>query len=395
MKRLFDFDMGLSGIVSYTELYVDEKNKEKFLSFLLMNGIKSKNVKDEKNGGLFVYIGTNILKNVISNLDKSGIIVYINNIKGLEYIINKYKYRIGLFLGLILAILTLYISTMFVSKIEVLGTEKYSKEEIINYLSKSNITVGSKIKDIDREKLSDKFLYDFSDISWVSFSFKGTVLVINIREKKEIAENKNLESNLLISKYDAIIRDIAVFEGIPVVTKGSVVKKGDVLISGYVSGNGLQITDNEFLRFEKARGFVKGEVNTKIDIFVPYEFIENELKETNIVKRNFKIFGLEIKDKSYKEYSKIKKYNLSLFGKLELPIEISEYFEDIYVQNIVVRDKEQLLNDARKELYSQIEEVSKSSEILKISEDYIEKEDGIIATANITYICELTEAYSK
>lgn len=175
---------------------------------------------------------------------KTGTIPYIKKRFGLPFLIKKYKNRKGYFFGIILFGVIIYILSLFIWDINVLGGYSYTEEAMVKFLRNNEIYAGIQKKEINGQAIEELIRGTYKDIGWVSAEIKGTRLIIKITETNMPAPAVTATENChIIATKDAIITKMVTRTGTPTVEIGSVVKKGDILVSGV---NDI-IGDNEIL----------------------------------------------------------------------------------------------------------------------------------------------------
>ena len=89
-------------------------------------------------------------------------------------------------------------------------------------------------KDINLTQIENQ-IQKVDRVSLVSAIIKGNTLVINIKEKVYNPEYEDKENfKPIISVHNAIITEVTVIQGTPMVKAGQVVQKGQILVSPFV-----------------------------------------------------------------------------------------------------------------------------------------------------------------
>ncbi len=370
-------------------LYADGENSDALVSFLSERNIYFRASSADGENGIYVRISPRILKNIASSLDKSGIIVYIINIYGFNRLLSKYRARPGIAIGAVLFFAILWLSTLFVWRVDAFGCVTVSREQLRAEMSEMGISPGCRISDIDRNDISNRFLSLHPEFSWVAVNINGTTVSLSVKETLSPPPETDRQAPLLVAKHDGIVTSVSVFEGCAVVKAGTVVKKGDVLISGYISGSGSQITDKPPLRTGNARGSVLAEISKKDELFVPFE--ETVVTEAvgEICGRRISVFGLSVDLGDDGELCR--EENLTVFGFIELPIVISEYREIL----THTEKRERTPDEAKAEAECKIlEKLSVSEgELLKYSLKLCESENGVTAILDYNVIIDICEKF--
>jgi similar to stage IV sporulation protein len=164
---------------------------------------------------------------------KTGTIPYIRKRFGLPFLIKKYKNRKGYFLGILMFGFILYILSLFIWDINVLGGYSYTEEAMIKFLRNNQIYTGILKKEVSGQAIEELIRGTYNDIGWVSAEIKGTRLIVKITETNMPTPAVTATENChIIATKDCIITRIVTRTGTPLVEIGSVVKKGDILVSG-------------------------------------------------------------------------------------------------------------------------------------------------------------------
>ncbi|WFR59974.1 sporulation protein YqfD [Anaerocolumna sp. AGMB13025] len=179
---------------------------------------------------------------------KTGTIPFIKKRYGFPFLIHKYKKRKGYLAGILLFCTILYILSLYIWDISVLGGHSYTQEAMLKFLKNNRIYIGLQKKNIDCQEIEELIRGTYNDIGWVSAEIKGTRLIIKITETNMPAPAVTATKNCHIAaSKDCIITHIITRTGTPKVKVGSVVKKGDILVSGVVD----IIGDNDILLAKK------------------------------------------------------------------------------------------------------------------------------------------------
>ena len=259
-----------------------------------------------------------ILKCNHINKEKVNIIIYEKDLEKLESIrtiyniekLNTYgmiriKRKLNLnkylIISIILGLIILKTLTSIIFKIEIIDTDK----EIVEFLKQELKNYGIKEKTFKKnyhqiQKIKEDLLNKYKDkIEWLEIETKGTKYIVRL-EKRIIKENKEkLENRNIISKKEAIIKEIKATNGQIIKEINSYVKKGDIIISG-------NIMDNDVVKNTvPAEGIVYGE--TWYEINVTYPFVYQETKELNNKKNIYVIKFLNKKIELTKNKFKTKK----------------------------------------------------------------------------------------
>ncbi len=166
---------------------------------------------------------------------KTGLIPRIHKRYGLPFYLHRYRKRKGFFAGVLICILAVYILSLFIWDINILGGSKYTPEAMLKFLNDNGIYTGIKKKKVDCQEIEETIRLAYNDIGWVSAEIKGTRLIIKITETNMPAPiEEAIAPSHIVATKNAIVKSIITRTGTPLVKPGDVVKKGDILVSGIV-----------------------------------------------------------------------------------------------------------------------------------------------------------------
>lgn len=167
---------------------------------------------------------------------KSGMKLRVTEKKGLMFFVKRNKIRMGLFLGFLMSVVTISMLSQFVWSVSLVGNTTLDDDYLLDTFEKYGVCVGSKISSVDTDLAVQGAMSEIEKLSWASVNLKGSVMVIEVREKTvapEIYDDKTPTN--LVAGEDGVILSIDVLYGNEEVKPGSAVLKGDLLISGLIS----------------------------------------------------------------------------------------------------------------------------------------------------------------
>ena len=259
---------------------------DRFINLCTKQGIPLWNVRNI-NGNITANTTVDGYLAIRSPARKSGMRVISIEKVGVRYFLRKHKKRIGIMLGALVSVLVIFTLTQFVWSVSVVGNTNLEEDAILSSFKNYGVSVGVPISSIDNDEVAALVMSEIETLSWVSVNIKGSVVVIEVREKTNAPEiyDDSKPTNVVASE-DGVILSIDVLYGTEEVKPGSAVTKGDLLISGIVSHK-----DNTEKAIH-ADGYVKALVNKKNTVsnndFSLYK-IKNE-KTRNLIF----FFGLKI-----------------------------------------------------------------------------------------------------
>lgn len=167
---------------------------------------------------------------------KTGTKLEIKKKYGLPYFLYRHRKRRILAISAVMALVLLYVMSLFIWDIHIEGNESYKSSDILNYVTKNYVHGGQLISTVDTIELEEELRTHYDKFAWVSCEIKGTQLIIHIKETINLkVKNKAEKPSDLIANKSGQISSIVTRSGTPMVEAGKAVKKGDVLISGTIS----------------------------------------------------------------------------------------------------------------------------------------------------------------
>ena len=315
-------------------LNIKGNNIDNFIKRLSSNKIELLDIKNIN------YKETNILIKK-EDLDKILKMKSIYKIKILDYKgVEKTKINIlnnkYIILFILLFLIILYILSNIVFRVDIITTDSKMKETLLEELGTYGLKKYTFKKNyITIQKIKNKILSEHkNDLEWIEIENIGTRYIIKYEPRVKNKKIKEIKNQNIVSKYDALIKDMNIEKGEIIKDVGTYVKKGDIIVSG-------EIKLNEELK-EKigAKGNVYGEVWYNVKVTYPYKYYRS-IKTEN--KKN--IFAIKFLNK------KIEIFNFNKFKTKEIkenklvcnkifPICISkEYQKETNVVNKKYNDK--------------------------------------------------------
>ena len=169
---------------------------------------------------------------------KTGVKLTISEKIGLPFYLRHHKNRVGLIVSAVFNIIFCIVMNRFVWCIDTTDSNNFSREQIIAAAKNAGLHHGVYVSSFDEEKAARGIFKAFGGkLSWVKVNIKGSLAVIEYREKNEKIkiEEKGEPSNI-VADFDGVIVSDETYQGAKNISRGNAVKRGDVLISGVVEG---------------------------------------------------------------------------------------------------------------------------------------------------------------
>ena len=272
----------------YVCFKADGKFPERFLNLCANNGISVINPKI-KDGVLYAKMTTHDYKLIRHFAFVSKIRPRITKKCGFNVMLNQYKHRTGIFVGIFVFVILLNLLTMFIWNINIEGNEKVSDEKIIEILKKNNVYEGVFRASVDAKNLKQQILIDCPDLSFAAFNIDGCFATLDVREteQKQMEERTDYPANI-VAKTGGTIISIKAYYGVPEVKIGEAVAAGDLLISGTME------TTSGSVIYCNARAEVIAQTFRRLEVFVPFNQKQNIASDSTKTRRIVNIFGLNI-----------------------------------------------------------------------------------------------------
>lgn len=368
----------------YLKLDIIGEFPERILNLCADSSITLWGTKSD-GGGLTAYITIKDFYSLRDIIKGTNIRVHIKEKYGFPFVFSKYRYRFGIFAGLIFFIMFLNIMSGFIWIIDINGNKDVKSEEIVNALEEIGIHEGIKSSKISPKSDSQKLLLKLDSLAWASLNIEGSRLTVNVTEATEKGNKDNRPCNLK-AEFDGIIKKIDLKSGKNVVKVGDTVKKGDVLVSGIIENAGGT-------RFVRCEGEVIAEVTRTIELEMPCE-IKKDIETGEKKKRNvLELFTLKIPlylgDETKSCNKSLNVNQLKLFGKA-LPIRIYSkeyrYTEKVTYKYTEAEMKEELKNKASTMLKNEkITDYTVKNSVFTKKNDGMRLELTVIYLKNIAY----------
>lgn len=372
----------------YVIIRVEGLTLEKFLNLAINKDIYIWDIDRVEYTIIEAKVSIEGFKSLRDIVRRVGCRVYIVEKKGFPFLLEKLKKRKMLGLGFIIFMVLIFFLTSFIWNIEVQGNEKIKDEDIINFLEETGVSKGKYKSEVDTGKLRSNILDRFQNLSFVNVEFKGTKLLIEVKEQdlppKEI--DKDTPCNI-VAKKKGIVEKIVAKNGKAIVNKGEIVKEGQLLITGIIEDELLE--DNIVVHSE-------GEVLARTRYsHKKEEFIEKTVKEEtgNVytikkIKFGEKDIRLSKKEIPFKEYTEEidEKPLIEKFGD-DFPIKICicKYRE---IEKRKVRENIEALKKSTQVLATQEinRKLPKKAEVISKDVKYLEEDNKLITEVIIEVI---------
>ena len=159
-------------------------------------------------------------------------------------------YRIGAVVGAALFCLLVYLSGLFVYKVEVVGSGSHYREEVCALLSQAGLSPFSAYSE-EKAEQARTYVLDLPAVSFCSVQKKGGVIVVGVEVNAETPAKVPARS--LVAGQEGTVLQLICIRGTPQVNEGDFVESGATLVAGYAEyGEGESQTRREVAAIAKA-----------------------------------------------------------------------------------------------------------------------------------------------
>ncbi len=232
----------------------------------------------------------------------------------------RYRRRLGLLIGILLAFTAALYFSQVVVTIEIEGNSVVSDEVILSALEELNIKAGTPVCKINIPYCENKLRLMIDDVAWAGIRHTGSRLVVQVTEVEHVPEMllDRVPCNIVASR-SAEISSVLVRSGQLKHIVGDYVPKGTILISG------VDETENGRTFVHHAMGDIRGIYEENVSFSAPFHAEEALPTGRTDTQRTLRLFSLDIPlyfgKSNYSSPSETKEKNAVIFGH-ELPLGI-------------------------------------------------------------------------
>ena len=325
--------MSINKLSNYFSGYVTFKleglNLERVINLAADNGIVFWDIVRKDYTTIEGKIRAREYKKLKKIIKKSGCRSKITMKVGYPFFIYRLRRKKILLVGLFLSIFIVIMFSSFIWSINIYGNNEVADNEIIETLKKNGLYIGSFKYKLNLNEIKDNIIIEHDEIVWVGLQLKGTVVNINIVEKKEVPEKIHDDVPCdIVAKKNGIIEKVIARKGDEAVKKGDIVKKNQVLISGTI------IRDYNTIRYVHSEGEVYAKTYYEKVEKVPIHKIIKTKTGNKYSKKTIMIgdYSLTLSNDSipFDNYIVEKKNKkLTIWRNIKIPVEIliEDYYE--------------------------------------------------------------------
>ncbi len=380
-------------IFGYHTIVIPRLLCEQFLDLCMRYGFSYLDIRiDEEEKKVFIDVPSSQFKRIMTACRVWQIRAKCEGRYGLPERVSQFRGRWGLLAGAIVGITIFYFSQSVVWRIDIVGNERLSQEEIIESIAENGMSVGDWIKNINTDSVEQRVMINNDDIAWMSINISGTVARVEVREviDTEIKDTNTNPANL-VSKFDAQIVSLEIYSGFRCVKEGDFVRAGELLASG------ISKSEKAPIRYTRALGSVYGRLTHTFEIEIPLTQTKKVPTGEKISKKTINFFGKSIK--LFANYRNLPTnydiinyvYILNPFSLGELPISLS--VDDYYAYEFVEVEisEEEAINQAYDMLREKIDYELPEAQILKKTLQGEIVDGKYVLKCTVTAICNIAK----
>lgn len=228
--------------------------------------------------------------------EERGIRFGRESLSGLPHVIDRYRSRVGLWLGLVMAMTVMILGNGILWEVQVTGNETMSVEEVREVLAEHGVYPGVKKKSLDIDLIRSDVERESPGIAWMSLNVAGTVAFVQIREERNPPQIKDVDYDgvNLVAVRDGVVTGFVLAQGKAVPQIGATVRTGELLVTGIIDSERLG------MRVVRAEGEVYARTTHTVSVTVPLKYEEIVPVKRKIVGISLIFFASE--QKLFKNY---------------------------------------------------------------------------------------------
>ena len=221
----------------YVILEVRGASAVRFINLAVRNGIYVWDVQesDAAEAALRLKVSVRAFWELRPYARKAGCKLRIVGRTGFPFVMRRYRKRRFLAIGALGFLLGLYVLSLFVWQIHIVGASRLSPMDIAQVVSGLGLRPGVLRLRAPKDEIEAQLLSRFEDIAWVNIDIRGTRATINLIETlpRQVVVDRNSPSDIVAS-HDGLIVNMVTHSGTPNARIDDVVRQGDVLVSSEV-----------------------------------------------------------------------------------------------------------------------------------------------------------------
>ena len=180
-------------------------------------------------------VGRRDRKAVVRAAERSGMEIESETKFGLLYTFERYKTRIGIPAGLVLAVLILKLLSSMLWSVEVQGLHAINEEDLMRFLDDANVRKGTLLLRIDCNEIEETIERYSSCVKRATVNLVGCRMYIEVQERELPPEIDGMDRfcNVVAAKDGEVLK-ADIFAGEGNVKTGDFLQKGDLIVAGVI-----------------------------------------------------------------------------------------------------------------------------------------------------------------
>ncbi len=253
-------------LTGYHTLLISPDSAADFLELCRRRGYAYDGFCVREGGDVCLSMKLPTAKKAVREAQALGISVTVEREGGLPTLCRRLFRRPGLWVGGLLAVVLLMVSSRFVWDVRVTGNQNLTEKEVEATLRDCGFGVGRYLGGFKADRTENRALMANPRLAWISINMKGTVAYVEIRETQKPAPPKDKTPANVVADTGGQIIYVELLEGNVTVRPGQWVDAGDLLISG------LYDSEQVGIRFTHAEGRVYARVVEEITVAIPLTY---------------------------------------------------------------------------------------------------------------------------
>lgn len=210
------------------------KFPERFINIVTKSGLSIWDTEN-KNDNLYASMYVRDYKSIRPLAKKSRVKLKVKSKSGLPFFIRKYKFRVGVLIGILLFTAITMVMSNFVWTIDIVGLQTISEAKVRSVLKDNGLYVGMYKGDKSFKTIERDTMLLIDDIGWMSVNVINSHASVEIKEKAKSpkVEDYHQPANVK-AKRDGLIISINTTEGVSYFESGSAVVKDQLIVSAVV-----------------------------------------------------------------------------------------------------------------------------------------------------------------
>ena len=188
------------------------------------------------------------------------------------------KRRLWLLILLLIVALLLFVSSLFIWEIEVVGNEQLTDGQVLRALERCGVDSGTCRYAVSADLVRRQMLQELPELAWMTVNISGSRAVAVVLERQEKPEiyTESAPADIVAART-GILRRLSVENGRPVVQSGQSVLAGELLVSAEMDS---LASGSKFVR---ARARALADTWRELSAVCP---AREEVKEPNLISRS-------------------------------------------------------------------------------------------------------------